>query len=79
MTPLSVDSTLNKKSLVVAAEKKIESLTNEGNHIVTARNGTFTFDTNMRLVSDGTFRKRASNLHVQAGSSKEVFEFILHY
>lgn len=50
MTPLSVDSTLNKKSLVVAAEKKIESLTNEGNHIVTAKNGTFTFDTNMRLV-----------------------------
>lgn len=49
MTPLSVDSTLNKKSLVVAVEKKIEPLANDGNYVVVAKNGTFTFDTNMRL------------------------------
>lgn len=50
MTPLSVDSTLNKKSLVVAPEKKIVPLINEGNYMVTAKNGIFTFDTYMRLA-----------------------------
>lgn len=50
MIPLSVDSTLNKKSLVVAVEKKIVPLANEGNYMVAAKNGIFTFDVNMRLA-----------------------------
>lgn len=50
MILLSVDSTLNKKSLVVAVEKKIIPLVNEGNYMVTAKNGVFTFDLHMRLM-----------------------------
>ena len=50
MTPLSIDSTLNKKSLVIASEKTIVPLFNDGNYIITAPNGTFTFDTYMRLA-----------------------------
>lgn len=51
MTPLSVDSTLNKKSSVVAAEKRIIPLVNaEGYYVVNAKNGIFAFDAYMRLA-----------------------------
>lgn len=50
MMPLSIDSTLNKKSMVVAVEKKIDPLVYEGNYMVAAKNGTFNFDANMRLA-----------------------------
>lgn len=72
MTPLSVDSTQNKKSLVVAAEKKVIPLVNESNYIVAAKNGTFTFDAYMRLVRmelldnmplNYTFKQEAAKNH----------------
>lgn len=50
MIPLSTDSTLSKKSLVVAVNKQIVPLANEGYYTVAAKNGTFTFDAYMRLV-----------------------------
>ena len=49
MTPLSVDSTTNKKSHVVAASKEITPLLSNGQYMVGAKNGKFTFDGLMRL------------------------------
>ena len=51
MTPISVDSTTNKKSLVVSESKKIQALKNEEGYVVSAKNGIFEFDPFMRLKS----------------------------
>lgn len=50
MIPLSTDSALSKKSIVVAIEKQIVPSVNEGYYMVAAKNGTFTFDAYIRLV-----------------------------
>lgn len=49
LTPISIDSTMNKKSLVVSEGKKIQMMKDEGSYIVTAKNGKFVFDQFMRL------------------------------
>ena len=49
LTPLSTDSTTNKKSLVVSKNKEIQSMKNEEDLMVFAKNGRFLFDRFMRL------------------------------
>ena len=49
MTPISTDSTTNKKSLVVSESKEIRVEEDEKGCMVVARNGRFIFDSFMRL------------------------------
>lgn len=50
LTPISLDSTMNKKSLVVAVNKEIPVMKQENeDNLVYAKNGIFMFDRNMRL------------------------------
>ena len=49
LTPISTDSTMNKKSLVVSGSKEIQWEKTEGGYIITAKNGKFLFDQFMRL------------------------------
>ena len=49
LTPISTDSTTNKKSLVVSKTKEIQVGKGEEGYIVVAKNGKFVFDQFMRL------------------------------
>ena len=49
LTPISTDSTTNKKSLVVSKNKEIQSMKNGKDLMVFAKNGQFLFDKFMRL------------------------------
>lgn len=44
LTPISTDSTTNKKSLVVSEDKEIQVHKGEDGYLVAAKNGTFVFD-----------------------------------
>ena len=49
LTPISTDSTTNKKSLVVSESKEIQVHKSEEGYLVAAKNGNFVFDQYMRL------------------------------
>ncbi len=49
LTPISTDSTTNKKSLVVSRKNEIQGMNNEEGYMVFAKNGKFLFDEFMRL------------------------------
>lgn len=51
LTPISIDSTFNKKSLVVSSGKEIPVVKGEEGYSVGAKNGKFIFDQFMRLKS----------------------------
>lgn len=49
LTPISIDSTFNKKSLVVSPAKEIPIIKGDEGYLVGAKNGKFIFDQFMRL------------------------------
>lgn len=49
LTPISTDSTTNRKSLVISESKEIQVGENENGYTVAAKNGNFVFDQFMRL------------------------------
>lgn len=49
LTPISTDSTTNKKSLVVSESKEVQTGKSEEGYMVAAKNGKFIFDRFMRL------------------------------